>query len=101
MKEIFDRIIAKLEDISENDEYGKIVDLDEAIEVIYEMNDEYMNNFTNSNFCEKIAWERHVAIWQLNQIGLSLGQKMSGKYLTSEEYNELLEYKQMYEDLCR
>ena len=46
-------------------------------------------------------WERDVAISQLEELGLSLGQKVDGVYLTYDKYNELLEYKAMYEDLCK
>jgi len=41
MRGIFDRIIARLENISEYDDYGEIVNLDEALSVIYELRDEY------------------------------------------------------------
>ena len=50
---------------------------------------------------DQIRWERDVAIEQLNELGLSLGQKTDGIYLTKEEYEKLLEYKHMYEDLCK
>ena len=50
---------------------------------------------------EQIQWERDIAIEQLSELGLGLGQKIEGKYLTKEEYEELLEYKAMYEDLCK
>lgn len=50
---------------------------------------------------DQIQWERDVAIEQLEEIGVGLGRKMDGKYLTKEEYEELLEYKYMYENLCK
>ena len=50
---------------------------------------------------EQIQWERDIAIDQLEEIGVGLGRKMDGKYLTKEEYEELLEYKYMYENLCK
>ena len=50
---------------------------------------------------EQYRWERDVAISQLEELGLSLGQKVDGVYLTYDKYNELLEYKYMYEDLCK
>lgn len=50
---------------------------------------------------EQIAWERNIAIGQLEKLGLSLGQKIEGIFLTKEEYDKLLEYKHMYEDLCK
>ena len=50
---------------------------------------------------EQIAWERNIAIEQLEKLGLSLGQKIDGVYLTKEEHEKMLEYKYMYEDLCK
>ena len=50
---------------------------------------------------EQYKWERDIAIEQLDELGISLGEKIDGFYLTKEEYEELLEYKHMYEDLCR
>lgn len=50
---------------------------------------------------DQIRWERDIAIEQLAELGLSLGQIIDGKYLSKEEYNKLLEYKYMYEDLCK
>jgi len=47
------------------------------------------------------VWERDVAISQLEELGLSFGQKIDGVYITKEEYEKLLEYKYMYEDLCK
>lgn len=40
---------------------------------------------------EQVAWERNVAIGQLEELGLSLGQKIDGVYLTKEKYEKLLE----------
>lgn len=67
MREIFDRMIARLENISEYDDYGKSVELDEALGAVFDLRDDY---------------EDYVC-------------------LTKEQYEELLEYKYMYEDLCR
>lgn len=50
---------------------------------------------------DQVRWERDIAIEQLAELGLSLGQIIDGKYLSKEEYNKLLEYKYMYEDLCK
>lgn len=49
----------------------------------------------------QIRWERDVAIEQLADLGLGLGQKIEGYYITEDEYDKLIEYKHMYEDLCR
>ena len=45
-------------------------------------------------------WERDIAIGQLEELGLSLGQKIDGVYLAHDQYNELLEYRYRYESLC-
>lgn len=50
---------------------------------------------------EQYKWERDVAISQLEELGICFGQKIDGVYLTKEQYDKLLEYKHMYEDLCR
>ena len=50
---------------------------------------------------DQIRWERDIALQQLEEIGVGLGRKMDGKYLSKEEYEELLEYKYMYENLCK
>ena len=47
------------------------------------------------------VWERDVAISQLEELGLSFGEQINGFYLTYDKYNELLEYKAMYENLCK
>ena len=49
---------------------------------------------------EQFRWERDIAIGQLEELGLSLGQKIDGVYLTHDQYNELLEYRYRYESLC-
>ena len=41
---------------------------------------------------DQIRWERDIAISQLEQLGLSLGQKIDGVYLDKESYEEMLEY---------
>lgn len=45
------------------------------------------------------VWERDVAVSQLEELGLGFGQEIDGVYLSKEEYETLLEYKYMYEDL--
>ena len=49
----------------------------------------------------QIRWERDVALEQLADLGLGLGQKIDGYYVTEDEYDKLIEYKHMYEDLCK
>ena len=50
---------------------------------------------------EQYKWERDVAIDQLEKLSIELGRKIEGVYITKEEYEKLLEYKHMYEDLCK
>ena len=50
---------------------------------------------------EQVAWERYIAMEQLEELGIGFGAKIDGIYLTKEEYDKLLEYKRMYEDLCK
>ena len=40
---------------------------------------------------EQIQWERDIAIEQLSELGLSLGQKIDGIYMSKEEYHNMLE----------
>lgn len=49
----------------------------------------------------QFKWERDIALEQLEELGLCLGQKIEGVYISKEEYEKLLEYKYMYEDLCK
>lgn len=56
--------------------------------------------FTSLIVLEQIRWERDVAIKQLEELGIGLGQIIDGIYLSKEKYEEMLEYKHMYEDLC-
>lgn len=50
---------------------------------------------------DQIKWERDVAFEQLNELGIGFGEKIDGVYLTKEEYEKLLEYRHMYENLCK
>ena len=49
---------------------------------------------------DQIVWERKIAVEQLGELGIGFGENIDGIYLTKEEYNNLLEYKYMYENLC-
>lgn len=103
MKRIFNRIIAKLEDISERDDFGSlVVDLDEAISVVFEVKNEYENRFVSTGLFEQYKWERDVAISQLEDLGIGFARRTDDIVaIKKEEFNKLLEYKAMYEDLCR
>ena len=50
---------------------------------------------------EQYKWERDFAIARLKEIGLGFESKTDVIWLTHEAYKELLEYKFMYEDLCK
>lgn len=57
--------------------------------------------FSSLIVLEQIKWERDITIDQLNELGISFGEKIDGVYLSKKEYDEMLEYKLMYEKLCR
>lgn len=38
---------------------------------------------------EQFRWERDIAVSQLEELGLSLGQKIDGVYLDKEEYEAM------------
>lgn len=65
------------------------------------IDDEPSEEVVSKGLFDQFKWERDIAIEQLDELGLSLGQKIDGVYLTKEEYKELFEYRLMYEDLCR
>lgn len=50
---------------------------------------------------EQFKWERDIAIDQLKELGIGFGQKIDGKYLTKEEYEQLIEYEYRYDGLCK
>ena len=50
---------------------------------------------------DQIRWERDVAVKQLKELGIGFAEQVDGKYLSKEEYEKLLEYKYMYENLCK
>lgn len=54
---------------------------------------------TDTGLIGQYRWERDVAIGQLEDLGISFGQKIDGVYLTKEEYEELLDYKWMHNKL--
>ena len=38
---------------------------------------------------EQYKWERDIALMQLEELGISFGEKIDGVYLSMEEYEEL------------
>ena len=73
----------------------------EAVDYIDDWMDTKRIVDTEDCLAGQYRWERNVAIDQLEQLGIGFGQKIDGVYLTKEEYDKLLEYKHMYEDLCK
>ena len=49
----------------------------------------------------QFKWERDVAIEMLEELGLGFAEKIDGVYIPTGEYLDLLEYKLMYENLCK
>ena len=45
---------------------------------------------------DQYKWERDVAISQLEELGISFGQKIDGKYISEEDYVKYLQLKNMY-----
>lgn len=78
---------------------NNILNTNKTLEEI--IDDEPAAEVVSKGLFDQIKWERDIAIEQLEELGLSLGQKIDGVYLTKEEYKELFEYRLMYEDLCR
>lgn len=51
---------------------------------------------------EQFRWERDIAVMQLNDLGVGFGESTDNYVcLPKKKYDELLEYKLMYENLCR
>ncbi len=55
------------------------------------IDDEPAAEVVSRGLFEQYKWERDVAIEQLEKLGISLGQKIDGVYLTKEEYDKLFE----------
>ena len=72
---------------------------DEVRDVIQRINNAPAVDAVSRGLFDQYKWERDVAISQLGELGISFGQKIDGVYLTKEEYEELLDYKWMYEKL--
>lgn len=74
---------------------------DEIEEVIQRIKNAPVVDAVSKSLYNQIKWERDIALEQLADLGLCLGQKIEGYYVTEDEYDELLEYKWKYEDLCK
>lgn len=58
-----------------------------------------INNKYSDSLCNDISALLSEVIDRLNWI--TLGERMNGVYLSEKQYEKLLEYKHMYEDLCK
>lgn len=72
---------------------------DEVRDVIQRIKNAPAVDAVSRGLFEQYKWERDVAISQLEELGIGFGQKIDGVYLTKEEYEELLDYKWMYNKL--
>lgn len=76
---------------------------DATKEIICEKIDELKSICLNSKYsdstCNDISALLSEAIDRVNW--LTLGERMNDVYLTRKQYEQLLEYKHMYEDLCK
>ena len=64
---------------------------DEIEEVIQRIKNVPAVDAVSKSLYDQIKWERDIALEQLAELRLSLGQKIDGVYLGKEEYNRLLE----------
>lgn len=64
---------------------------DEIDEIIQRIKHFPAVDAVSKSLYDQIKWERDIALEQLADLGISLGQKIDGVYLTKEKYDELLE----------
>lgn len=64
---------------------------DEVRDVIQRIKNVPTVDAVSRGLFDQYKWERDVAISQLEELGLSFGQKIDGFYITKENYNKLLE----------
>ena len=73
---------------------------DEVEDIIQRIKNAPAVDAVSKGLYDQIKWERDIALGQLEELGISFGQKIDGYYLTNEEYKKLFECQLMYEDLC-
>ena len=64
---------------------------DEIDEIIQRIKHFPATDAVSKSLYDQIKWERDIALGQLEELGISLGQKIDRFYLTKEEYDKLLE----------
>ena len=80
MKEFVDKLIGRLEERKEHwdrDDWHyerDIVNLDDAIDIVNELAEEYKDSYVHRETFEQVMWERDIAISQLADLGYSLGE---------------------------
>lgn len=66
---------------------------------IQELESVCLNNKYSDSLCNDISALLSEVIDRLNW--LTLVERMNGVYITEKQYEQLLEYKRMYEELCK
>ena len=96
---LYDTTINTLKQLKKYIEFGRWVEIqmNEAEDERYLISLD--KAITGLKVVEQYRWERDIATEQLHELGLGFGQKIDGVYLSKEEYESLLEYKYMYENL--
>ena len=96
---VYDATINTLKQLKKYIEFGRWVEIqmNEAEDERYLISLD--KAITGLKVVEQCRWERDIATEQLHELGLGLGQKVDGVYLSKEKYEALLEYKYMYENL--
>lgn len=62
---------------------------DEIRDVIQRIENAPAVDAVSRGLFEQYKWERDIAIAQLEELGISFGQKIDGVYLTKEEYKSI------------
>ena len=63
---------------------------DEVEDVIQRIKNIPATDAVSKSLYDQIKWERDITLEQLEELGIGLGQKIDGVYLTKEKYDELL-----------
>lgn len=73
MDKMFKKVIERIEELN-------ITDIDvlqeKAIEIVEQVAEEYKNKYVSIGAYKQVAWERDIAIGQLNELGYEFGQKI-------------------------
>lgn len=98
MREFIDKIIAKLKKEIVFQEPGyNVVRVDNTISMIENIYDEVKDNYVRKTTLDQYMWERDVAISQLNEIGLDLGNDMSNVKILLDKMDKISKIMHIYE----